>query len=104
MTMFKRISCIALGTVLTSLISVVEPAQAFGTSVGGNTTASSAQTVGEQANNAEPSARSMSQSTLSSATTGVADVAIIVGIILMMLEVRMVSVVAIQPFSPSTSR
>ncbi|MEM1254754.1 MAG: PTPA-CTERM sorting domain-containing protein [Cyanobacteria bacterium P01_H01_bin.21] len=87
MTMFKRFSCIALGTVVTSLVSVIEPAQAFNSSVD-DTAAASVQTVSKQTDSFAQtgSARTMSQTTLSTATTGVADVAVIAGLIIMLLE------------------
>ncbi|MGD1948575.1 MAG: PTPA-CTERM sorting domain-containing protein [Leptolyngbyaceae cyanobacterium] len=90
MTMFKRFSCIVLGTVVTSLVSVVEPAQAFNSSVDG--VAASVQTVSKQADSfdqtafADSSTRPISQTTLSTVTTGVGDVAVIAGIIIMLLE------------------
>ena len=91
MTMFKRFSCIALGTVITSLVSVTEPAQAFNSSVE-DTAVASVQTVSKQADgfdqtaSADRSTRTISQSTLGTVTTGVGDVAVIAGLIIMLLE------------------
>ena len=90
MTMFKRFSCVALGAVVTSLISIVEPAQAFNSSVDGHTAPT--QYAGEPSSDAEQivavsnSSRSIAQTRLGSPTTGVGDVAVIAGLIIMLLE------------------